>query len=92
MNYKKKYPDTDRVKSIKAAILNDVYFSGNHREDNEQTLNKLINAAVLDYIDSQVDLITGSCNGKQSYAHEHLGLTEAEAYIQEQKSDEERGN
>ena len=60
-NYKKLYPDTLRVKEFKAKILNDAYWTGNERIDNEITLNKLIHAAVLDYIDSNQCLLSESC-------------------------------
>ena len=60
-NYKKLYPDTARVKEFKDKILNDTYWTGNHKEDNEQTLNKLIHAAVMDYIDSKQCILSESC-------------------------------
>lgn len=58
-NYLKSYPDTSKVKVLKEHILNDVYWTGNHKEDNEQTLNKLVHAAVMDYIDGKIDLTIG---------------------------------
>jgi len=67
--YKKNYPDTERVKPLKDAILNDAHFTGNERIVNEMTLNSLIHAAIMDFIDSNQMAFSEKCieqiRGKQ---------------------------
>ena len=68
-DYKNKYPDTERVKPLKDAILKDAYFTGNDRIVNEMTLNSLIHAAIMDFIESNQMAFSEKCleqiRGKQ---------------------------
>jgi hypothetical protein len=60
-DYKKQYPDTERVKPLKDKILNDAYWTGNDKIDNEMTLNNLIHAAIMDFIDSNQMAFSAKC-------------------------------
>lgn len=57
MTYLEKYPDTDRVKIVKKSILTS-WDKASYQEHREMYLNQLIKAAIDDYIDNQIEILT----------------------------------